>query len=241
MSRVHSKYDTLKRILDAAFALVLVVLLSPLLGLIALAVLLTMGRPVLFAQQRPGKCGRTFTLYKFRTMRPAPACLSAVEACSSDGERLTRLGIFLRATSLDEWPQLFNVLLGDMSFVGPRPLLIDYLDHYTPEQARRHEVRPGITGLAQVSGRNDLSWEERFALDVRYVDERSFGLDAQILWRTFAPVLAHRGVTHAEHATMRPFVEVTGASADNDMGSGGPRPAGAPAATEPPEQASHAS
>jgi lipopolysaccharide/colanic/teichoic acid biosynthesis glycosyltransferase len=189
----------MKRAIDIAVASGALVVAAPLLVALALAVRGTMGRPVLFRQRRLGHRGRIFTLLKLRTMRPA-------RAGEPDGARLTRLGRFLRAWSLDELPQLWNVVRGDMSLVGPRPLLPEYLPRYTPEQARRHEVRPGLTGLAQVSGRNGLTWEEKFALDVRYVDEQSLSLDVHILWRTVVAVLLRRGVSAAGHATMPEFM-----------------------------------
>jgi sugar transferase EpsL len=190
-----------KRGLDvAAAALALAILAGPML-LVAASILVTMGRPVLFVQDRTGLGGRTFRLYKFRTMRePGPGLQE------SDDERLTRLGRLLRATSLDELPQLLNVLKGEMSLVGPRPLLPAYLSRYTADQMRRHEVRPGLTGWAQVKGRNELTWEERFALDVWYVDHRTFLLDLRILARTAAAVLRRRGVSHPGHATMPEFI-----------------------------------
>lgn len=177
-------------------------------ALVGLAVRLTMGPPVLFRQVRPGRHGRPFTLYKFRTM-------TGSEASGTDAQRITPLGRFLRSTSLDELPELVNVLRGDMSLVGPRPLLVEYLDRYTPEQNRRHEVRPGLTGLAQVSGRNATTWEERFALDVWYVDHRSLGLDLRILARTAAQVLRRQGISAPGMATMAPFAgSATDAPAD---------------------------
>jgi lipopolysaccharide/colanic/teichoic acid biosynthesis glycosyltransferase len=151
---------------------------------------------VLFRQVRPGLAGQPFELVKFRTMR---------SGTGSDAERLTSLGRFLRSTSLDELPELWNVLRGDMSLVGPRPLLVEYLDLYSPRQARRHEVRPGITGLAQVAGRNLVGWDERFELDVEYVERRSLGLDLRILWRTAVAVVRREGVTAEGEATMPPF------------------------------------
>jgi lipopolysaccharide/colanic/teichoic acid biosynthesis glycosyltransferase len=189
----------MKRAIDIGVALGALVLAAPLLLALALAVRATMGTPVLFRQRRVGHRGRIFTLLKLRTMRPA-------RAGESDGARLTRLGSWLRVWSLDELPQLWNVVRGDMSLVGPRPLLPEYLPRYTPEQARRHDVRPGVTGLAQVSGRNGLGWEEKFALDVRYVDARSLSLDLHILWRTVVAVLRRRGVSAAGHATMPEFM-----------------------------------
>ena len=185
-----------KRILDLVGAsLGLVVASLPMAG-IALAVRLTMGRPVLFRQGRPGLGGEPFVLVKFRTMRPGPG---------DDAARLTRLGRFLRSSSLDELPELWNVVVGDMSLVGPRPLLMEYLDRYSPRQARRHEVRPGLTGLAQVEGRNTVAWEDRFELDVRYVDTRSFALDLRIIARTVGAVLRREGISGDGEATMTPF------------------------------------
>lgn len=162
-----------------------------------------MGRPVLFRQERIGMGGRPFTLYKFRTMDRAG---NGGRLGQPDEKRLTPLGRSLRLLSLDEVPQLVNVLIGDMSLVGPRPLLPQYLDRYTPEQARRHEVKPGITGWAQVNGRNALSWEEKFALDVWYVDNWTMGLDVKILWMTVVQVLKGTGISAAGHATMPEFM-----------------------------------
>ena len=158
--------------------------------------------PILFRQTRIGLNGRPFTLYKFKTMRdPRPG----EDRLANDAVRLTRFGRFLRTTSLDELPSLWNVLRGDMRLVGPRPLLPEYLPLYTPEQLRRHEVKPGITGWAQVNGRNAISWAEKFRLDVWYVDNRSFWLDLKILWLTVWQVLARRGISAAGYATMPPF------------------------------------
>lgn len=194
-------YDRAKRALDAVLATGGLVLAAPLAGAVALAVRRDVGAPVLFRQQRPGRDGRPFELVKFRTMR-AP---DASRGRNSDGDRLTALGRWLRATSLDEIPTLWNVVRGDMSLVGPRPLLMHYLEHYTPEQARRHEVRPGVTGLAQTSGRNALSWDEKFAYDVTYVDTRSLLVDARILARTAMAVVTRRGISAAGDATMPEF------------------------------------
>lgn len=220
MSAPHATYDRPKRAGDLVCALLLLLLLSPVLVAVGVSIALTMGFPILFRQDRPGKDERVFTLLKFRTMRAAPADVGDVAAIATDVDRLTPLGKFLRSTSLDELPQLFNILVGDMSFVGPRPLLIEYLGHYTSAQARRHEVRPGITGLAQVSGRNAVSWEQRLALDVRYVDERSFLLDARIVWRTLVSILKREGISEEGAATMTPFVEAKKPTEDNgaDMG-----------------------
>ena len=192
----------LKRGFDIVVAAALLVVLAPLMAMIALAVRIGLGRPVIFVQERPGKGGRVFRLHKFRTMRDArgPDGMPL-----PDAERLTGLGRFLRASSLDELPELWNVLRGDMSLVGPRPLLVEYLDRYSPRQARRHEVRPGITGLAQVSGRNALGWDERLELDVRYVDERTFWLDLRILLLTLGTVVRREGIASDGHATMPEF------------------------------------
>ncbi len=191
----------MKRFLDIAVALAALVVLSPLVVAVALTILLTLGRPVLFRQQRPGLGGRPFTLYKFRTMRPA----TPGEGPTTDATRLGRLGAFLRSTSLDELPELWNVLRGDMSLVGPRPLLMEYLPLYSPEQARRHTVRPGMTGWAQVNGRNAISWEEKFRLDVWYVDHHSLWLDLRILLLTLWKVFAREGISERGQATATLF------------------------------------
>ena len=192
----------IKRCADIGVAAVALLVAAPLLLLVALAVRVNLGSPVLFRQRRPGLHGRPFTMVKFRTMRDA---IGRDERPLPDTERLTPFGKLLRSTSLDELPELWNVLHGEMSLVGPRPLLMEYLDRYTPEQARRHEVRPGVTGWAQVHGRNALSWEERFRLDVWYVEHRSLRLDLQILIRTFRMVLCRTGVTANGEATMSVF------------------------------------
>jgi sugar transferase EpsL len=192
----------LKRTFDFAVALVLIVLLSPAIAATAVAIVRRMGFPILFRQLRPGLYGRPFEVLKFRTMAET---LGADDRLLPDEARLTPLGVFLRRYSLDELPQLFNVLKGDMSLVGPRPLLMEYLHLYTPEQARRHKVRPGITGWAQVNGRNSLSWEDRFRLDVWYVDHRSFLLDLRILALTLLRVFQARGINQPGQATMKRF------------------------------------
>jgi sugar transferase EpsL len=192
----------IKRAMDVVVAAVGLVVMSPLLGATALAVRVGLGRPVLFRQVRPGWRAEPFTLYKFRTMREATAPSGAP---LPDEARLTRLGRLLRATSLDELPTLWNVLKGDMSLVGPRPLLMEYLPRYTPHQMRRHEVRPGITGWAQVNGRNALTWERKFELDVWYVENRSLRLDLLILGRTLQRVLRREGISQPGHATAEPF------------------------------------
>ena len=191
-----------KRIFDFAAAAVLLLALASVILLVALLIRLRMGAPVLFRQERPGLNGRPFMLYKFRTMRSA---LDAAGQPLPDVQRLTPLGEALRRASLDELPQLFNVLRGEMSLVGPRPLLMEYLPLYSARQARRHAVRPGITGWAQVNGRNATSWPERLELDVWYVEHRSFRLDLKILWLTLARVLSGSGVSQPGQATMTKF------------------------------------
>jgi len=192
----------LKRIFDFAAALALLLLLSPAIAATAALIAWRMGTPVLFRQLRPGRHGRPFVLLKFRTM------LDAVGPDGQplpDGARLTPLGRFLRRASLDELPQLINVIRGDMSLVGPRPLLMEYLPLYSKEQMRRHEVRPGITGWTQVNGRNSLSWEDKFALDVWYVDHRTFWLDLKILAMTAGRVFSGAGVSKEGFATTEKF------------------------------------
>jgi lipopolysaccharide/colanic/teichoic acid biosynthesis glycosyltransferase len=185
-----------KRAFDIVAASTALTLAAVPMAVIALAIRRTMGRPVLFRQTRPGRGGRPFTLVKFRTMR---------DGADDDASRITPLGSFLRATSLDELPELWNVLKGDMSLVGPRPLLVQYLGRYNAHQARRHEVRPGITGLAQVEGRNLLSWEERFDRDVAYVDSWTLVGDLGILARTVWSVIRRQGISAEGHATMPEF------------------------------------
>lgn len=199
-----------KRLFDLALALSALVVLSPLLACIALLVQAKLGSPVLFRQVRPGLGGRPFTIYKFRTMTDAHGANGEL---LPDGDRLTRLGRFLRTASLDELPELFNVVKGDMSIVGPRPLLMQYLDRYTPEQARRHEVKPGLTGWAQIHGRNDISWGEKFRMDVWYVDHYSLGLDLKIVLVTIRKVLKREGISQQGVATaeeFRPEIEESG-------------------------------
>lgn len=192
----------MKRLFDIVISSLLLILLSPVLLVLSILVRITLGSPVLFRQVRPGLHGRPFTMYKFRTMTDERDIQGRL---LPDEQRLTKLGRFLRSTSLDELPELFNVLKGDMSLVGPRPLLMEYLPLYTPEQARRHEVRPGITGWAQVNGRNAISWEEKFRYDVWYVDNWSFWLDIKILWMTIVSVLKREGISAQGHVTMPPF------------------------------------
>ncbi|MER3479065.1 MAG: UDP-galactose phosphate transferase [Meiothermus sp.] len=192
----------MKRILDFGGATLALVLLSPLLLILAYLVRRNLGSPVLFRQTRPGLQGKPFVMYKFRTMSDAR---DSEGRLLPDDQRLTRFGKFLRSTSLDELPELWNVIKGEMSLVGPRPLLMKYLELYTPEQARRHEVKPGITGWAQVNGRNALTWEEKFKLDVWYVDNWSLALDLRILWLTLLKVVRRDGISAAGYATMPEF------------------------------------
>lgn len=192
-----------KRALDVVLVTLTLILLSPVLLVIAFVVRRKLGISVIFRQQRPGQHGKPFTLYKFRTMTGAR---DADGNLLPDADRLTPFGRFLRRTSIDELPELFNVLKGDMSLVGPRPLLMQYLDRYTPEQARRHEVRPGITGWAQINGRNALSWEEKFELDIWYVNNLSLWLDLKILVLTIWKVLRREGISQGGHATMPEFM-----------------------------------
>lgn len=197
----------MKRLLDISAAAVLLVLLSPVMALAAALIAMKLGSPVIFAQDRPGLRSRVFRMYKFRTMDDERDEMGML---LPDAERLTGLGRVLRSTSLDELPELWNVLKGDMSLVGPRPLLVEYLERYTPEQARRHEVRPGITGLAQVSGRNELPWVDRLALDVWYVDNHTMWLDMRILALTVMKVLKREGVNQTGQATMQKFTGSAG-------------------------------
>ena len=193
----------IKRPLDFLLALLAVILLSPILLATAVLVRVKLGSPVLFRQERPGRYGRIFRLIKFRTMTDAR---DADGMLLPDADRLTPFGRKLRATSLDELPELFNVLRGDMSLVGPRPLLVRYLPRYNAHQARRHEVRPGFTGLAQVHGRNAISWEEKFDWDVKYVDHVTFLGDCRILLATVKTVFSHEGISSGTSATMEEFM-----------------------------------
>lgn len=192
----------IKRIFDLFAAGIVLLLLLPVIGLVAWKVRKNLGAPVLFTQQRPGYNGKAFRMFKFRTMRDA---FDSEGNPLSDAERVTSFGQFLRSTSLDELPELWNVLKGDMSLVGPRPLLMEYLPLYSPEQYRRHEVRPGVTGWAQVNGRNALSWEEKFNLDVWYVDNRSLWLDLKILFLTIKKVVVRDGISAEGEVTMPKF------------------------------------
>lgn len=192
----------MKRVFDLGVASLALITTMPLLTVVAVAVWLDLGRPILYRQERPGLNGKPFQIVKFRTMRNIAAADTTELA---DAARLSRLGRWLRASSLDELPELWNVLRGEMSLVGPRPLLTEYLPLYSPEQRRRHDVRPGITGWAQIHGRNALPWEERFELDVWYVDHQSLWLDLEILCRTVGKVLSRTGITEDGQATMSKF------------------------------------
>lgn len=214
-----------KRWLDLALTVPALALAAPLAAVAALLVRLVLGSPVLFRQRRPGLGGKPFVLLKLRTLREAT---DESGRPLPDSERLTSFGRWLRRTSLDEIPELINVLRGEMSLVGPRPLLMEYLDRYSPEQARRHDVRPGITGWAQVHGRNAVAWEERFRLDGEYVDRLSLGLDLAILGRTALQVLGGRGVSAEGHATMPRF---TGGRPDPRAGDGVEEAGGGPPAS----------
>jgi lipopolysaccharide/colanic/teichoic acid biosynthesis glycosyltransferase len=201
MSAATRRHDAVQRIIDVCIAAGILVVFSPVLLVTGALVAVVLGRPVLFRQPRPGRHQQVFTIVKFRTMLHVDEPRGRV----TDADRLTALGRILRATSVDELPTMWNVLRGDMSLVGPRPLLVRYLERYTPEQARRHLVRPGVTGLAQVRGRNALSWEERFALDVWYVDHRSIALDARIFVETILKVARREGIAAAGDVTMPEF------------------------------------
>jgi sugar transferase EpsL len=192
-----------KRLFDQLVAVLGLILFSPIILVLVFILLVRQGRPIFFRQSRPGRFAEIFTLYKFRTMRDAT---DRKGRALPDSERLTGLGQFLRASSLDELPELFNVLRGEMSLVGPRPLLVEYLPRYSVKQARRHEVLPGITGWAQINGRNALSWEEKFRLDVWYVDHWSFWLDLKILLLTFWKVIRREGINAPGQATMEEFL-----------------------------------
>lgn len=208
-STERRSYDTVKRAIDLCLSVFGLIATAPVQAGIAVVVLAAHGRPVLFRQPRPGRGGKVFDILKFRTMLHPDA------DHVTDGQRLTRLGRFLRATSLDELPSLWNVVCGEMSLVGPRPLRVEYLDRYTPEQSRRHETLPGVTGLAQVRGRNDLDWDDKFRLDVEYVDTRCLRLDLLILLQTVQTVLGRRGISKGGFDTMPTF------TGEKDAGNGG--------------------
>ncbi len=192
----------LKSIFDKFLALILIILFSPIYIIVSILILVKMGRPILFRQQRPGLHGDIFGIYKFRTMTNEK---DENGELLPDEQRLVGIGKFIRSTSLDELPQIFNVLKGDMSFVGPRPLLIEYLPLYNERQKKRHDVKPGITGWAQVNGRNAISWEQKFEYDVWYVDNQSFWLDMKILWLTFLKVVKRSDISSDTAATMEKF------------------------------------
>ena len=201
---INSKTTPLiKRIFDILFSLIAIIILAPVFFLLSVLLICLDGFPVLFAQIRPGKKGVPFRLYKFRTMKEAR---NKPDEVSSDEDRITKFGKFLRRSSLDELPELFNVLKGEMSIVGPRPLLMQYLERYSNEQARRHYVLPGITGWAQINGRNAISWEEKFSLDVWYVDHWTFWLDIRIILQTIWKVITGEGISQPGRATMDEFM-----------------------------------
>jgi sugar transferase EpsL len=204
------KVIKIKRVFDFICSLIGLLILSPILIVAALLIKIKIGSPILFKQERPGLNGEPFYVYKFRTMTDER---DEYGELLPDDLRLTKFGLLIRKLSLDELPQLFNVLKGDLSLVGPRPLLMEYIELYTPEQARRHEVRPGITGWAQVNGRNAISWEEKFKLDVWYVDNRSFLLDIKILFLTVLKVFKSEGISQSGHVTMKKFAGSKGKEA----------------------------
>jgi len=198
-----SEFRAMKRFLDILGAIIALGLLLPVLIIVSLMIRREMGSPVFFRQTRPGLNGKVFKMVKFRTMLDT---IGPDGTLLPDSERVTILGRFLRASSIDELPELWNVLKGEMSLVGPRPLLIEYLPLYSPEQARRHEVRPGVTGWAQINGRNAISWEEKFELDVWYIDNRNLRLDLKIIWLTIRKVLKQEGISASGEATMSKFM-----------------------------------
>lgn len=193
----------IKRLFDIISSAVALIIISPLLIILAVLVRLKLGSPILFRQQRPGLGGKAFAIYKFRTMTDRH---DATGNLLPDDQRLPAFGRFLRSTSFDELPELLNVFKGDMSVVGPRPLMMKYLGRYSPEQARRHEVKPGITGWAQINGRNTVSWEDKFKLDVWYVDNWTFWLDMKIIFRSIWMVIAREGITQQGRATIDEFM-----------------------------------
>ncbi|MGV8073276.1 MAG: sugar transferase [Syntrophobacteraceae bacterium] len=197
------RFEAQKRIFDLALAIPAFMICAPVLVGIGVLLRVFLGKGIFFCQERPGVHGKSFRIYKFRTMTN---CRDEKGKLLPDSERLTRLGRFLRSASLDELPEVFNVLKGDMSIVGPRPLLMQYLDRYNREQMRRHNVKPGITGWAQVNGRNAITWEDKFKLDVWYVDHQSLWLDLRIIALTLMKVLKREGISHEGHATMEEFL-----------------------------------
>lgn len=212
MSGKKMMFDASKRVFDVVVSVVAFVLLLPLMMVIAVLIALRLGRPILFRQERPGKDGQSFELVKFRSMRN----VSERRGIVTDEQRMTRFGSLLRSLSVDELPSLWNVARGDMSLVGPRPLLVRYLPLYSAEQARRHEVRPGLTGLAQISGRNSLAWARRFELDVHYVDNRSWRLDVHILLQTVRKVIRREGIQSEGLVVGAPFLGATEAGGQSD-------------------------
>lgn len=205
---MYAKY--FKRILDFILAIVLFIITLPILLVVGILVRINLGSPVIFKQERPGKNEKEFTLYKFRTMTDKRDDKGEL---LPDDERLTKFGLFLRSTSLDELPELINIIKGDMSFVGPRPLLTEYLDLYNEKQKHRHDVRPGLTGLAQVNGRNLLEWEKRFGYDIEYVNNVSFKEDVKIVFKTISLVLNRKGISSSNSKTMEKF---TGSKTNTD-------------------------
>ena len=197
---MYSKY--FKRILDIVLSIIMIIVLSPIIAVVAILVRIKLGTPIIFMQKRPGKDGKIFTLYKFRTMTDE---IDAMGELLPDEVRLKKFGKFLRSTSLDELPELVNILKGEMSFVGPRPLLVEYLELYNEEQSRRHEVRPGLTGLAQVNGRNDTTWADRLRYDVEYVNKISFKTELLIILKTIELVFTRKGVSSSTSVTMEKF------------------------------------
>lgn len=214
-SEIKSLQSPLKRILDFLISGFAVLLLFPMLICVAVLIRIKLGSPVLFRQQRPGLYCKLFIMYKFRTMISKTHDETGKQL--PDNKRLTSFGLWLRATSLDELPELFNVFKGDMSLVGPRPLMVKYLDRYTPTQNRRHEVKPGITGWAQVNGRNNMTWEEKFEYDVWYVDNQSVWLDIKILARTVWQVIARKDIAKEGHATVDEFMGTTKLEEDSEI------------------------
>ncbi|WP_326553515.1 sugar transferase [Micromonospora sp. NBC_01813] len=212
------RYDAAKRVIDLVVGTVALIVAAPLMAIVALVIVCTLGRPVFFRQVRPGRRGELFEMVKFRTMRATDPQRGLI----TDADRLTPIGRWLRAASLDELPELWNVLRGEMSLVGPRPHLVKYLDIYTPWQARRHEVRPGITGLAQVRGRNELAWEDKFAYDIEYVDNRSLRLDLRIMIETVRVVLRREGISAPGAATWHEFTGTVGPDPAHRSGVGAP-------------------
>ena len=202
MKKQHKFYSKIKRILDFIISLIALIVFSPIMIIVAILVYVKLGSPIIFKQDRPGKDGKVFKMYKFRTMLDS---YNKFGEALPDEERLTTFGKILRSTSLDELPELINVIKGDMSLVGPRPLLVEYLELYSEEQNRRHDVRPGITGWAQVNGRNSISWDEKLNLDVEYVDNLSFILDIKILFLTVYKVFKRDGINQDGNVTIEKF------------------------------------